>query len=276
MKFDLRLLQILFLGSFLLFGILILNWDTNFTNVLSVIAVALLTQSLFCLAFNLPINTVKSSLITALGLSILLRSNHPFIFGLAGFFAIGSKYIFRIGGKHFINPANFGVVFIILFTGLAWVSPGQWGNSTILFFVVGSLGLMILTNLSKIDLVLSFAFFYFGMDFCWNILYKGWPLDYFYQNLTNGSILLFSFFMITDPSSTPNSRSARIIWTFLVAALAFYLSAFCFVKGAPLYSLFLLSVMVPLLDKWSKASAFSWDSMKSRELFTNDVPLRTD
>lgn len=269
MKLDLRLLQILFLGGFLTYGVAVLSWDIHPRQIALLIVTAAVIQSLFCLAFGLPIHTVKSSLITSLGLSIILRSNYDFIFALAGFFAIGSKYIFRYENKHFINPANFGVIFIILFTGLAWISPSQWGSSTILFFIVGSLGLMILTNLNKIDLAFSFILFYFGMDILWNVIYKGWPMDYTIHNISNGSTVLFTFFMITDPSSTPNARWARIIWVFLISLLAFYLSAFHYIKGAPLYALFFLSPLVPILDKLFRDSTFSWDSIVTRPLYTN-------
>ena len=271
MKLDLRLLQIAFLASFLAFGVSQLSWDIDIQKILILIGAAILTQSLFCLAFNIPIQAVKSALITSLGLSIILRSNHEFIYAMAGFFAIGSKYIFRYHHKHFINPANFGIVFIVLFTGVAWVSPSQWGSGTVLFFIVGSLGLMMLSNLKKIDLALSFIVFYFGFDFLWNIVYKGLPLDNFIHNISNGSVVLFTFFMITDPSSTPNSRRTRIFWVFLISVLAFYLANFLYVKCAPLFSLFILSPLVPLLDHYAKEPLFSWDSMEKRELHTNAV-----
>lgn len=268
-KFDLRILQILFLASFLSYGIFVLDWETNLVNVSIIILIAALTQSLFCLAFNLPIHALKSALITSLGIAILLRSNHLFIFGMTAFFAIGAKYIFRIQHKHFINPANFGIVFIILFTGKAWISPSQWGSSTALIFIIGSLGLMILTNLKKIDLAISFLIFYFGFDFVWNIIYKGWPLDSFSHNFSNGSTLLFTFFMITDPSSTPNSRLGRILWVMIIAIIAFYLTTFQYVKGAPLYALFVSSILVPIFDQLFLNEMFSWDSIKNRTLYSN-------
>lgn len=271
MNFDLRYLQILFLSSFLSYGIRYLDWDISCDKIATIVFISVLTQGLFCLAFKIPVNAIKSALITALGISIIMRSNHLFIYGMAGFFAVASKYIFRINNKHFFNPANFGVVFIILFTGVAWISPAQWGNSTILFFIVGSMALLILTNIRKIDLAISFILFFFGLDFIWNIVYKNWPIDFFIHNISSGSLVLFTFFMITDPSSTPNSRTARIVWVFLISVFAFYLQAFKFIKGAPLFSLFLLSFAVPLFDYLFKnESKFAWDSMYKRELYTND------
>jgi Na+-transporting NADH:ubiquinone oxidoreductase subunit NqrB len=183
---------------------------------------------------------------------------------------VASKFVFRSQNKHFFNPANFGVVFMVLFTGVAYISPAQWGNAAILLFILGSFGLLILTNIRKMDLAISWIVFFFGMDYLWNIYYKNWPLDFFVHSISSGSMILFTFFMITDPSSTPNSRVARVIWVFLVAALAFYLQAFKFIKGAPLYSLFIMSFTVPCFDYIFKdESRFSWDSMYRRPLYNN-------
>jgi Na+-transporting NADH:ubiquinone oxidoreductase subunit NqrB len=272
MKFDLRYLQILFLSSFLAYGMNYLGWDITMEKVGMVIAISLLTQGLFCLAFKIPVNAMKSSMITALGISIILQSNYLFIYGMAGFFAVSSKYIFRVKNKHFFNPANFGIIFIILFTGVAWISPAQWGHSANLLFVVCSMALLILTNLRKIDLTLSFIVFFSGLDFLWNLAYKGWDFDYFLHNISSGSMVLFAFFMITDPSSTPNSRVARVIWVFLISCLAFYLQTFMFVKGAPLFALFIMSITVPVFDYiFRKEGKFSWDSNFQRPLYTNDL-----
>ena len=44
-----------------------------------------------------------------------------------------------------------------------------------------------------------------------------WPLDYFIHSVSTGSLLLFTFFMISDPKTSPNHPVARIIWAVLIA-----------------------------------------------------------
>lgn len=269
MKLDLRLVQIIFLGCFLSLGVSQWNWDIRIQNIFALLITAVLTQSLFCLAFNIPIQAVKSALITSLGLCIILRSPHEFIYAMAGFFAIGSKYVLRYHHKHFINPANFGLVFIVLFTGVAWIANSQWTWSTIMFFMLGSSGILLLTNLKKIDLVVSFIIFFYGIEFAWHTLYLGGSVASFFPWISNGSLIFFTFFMIADPSSTPNSRPMRMVWVFLIAIVALYLEHFHSLIGAPFFALFLLSPLVPILDHYAKEPLFAWDSMKKRELFTN-------
>ncbi|MFK7968736.1 MAG: RnfABCDGE type electron transport complex subunit D [Bacteroidia bacterium] len=40
--------------------------------------------------------------------------------------------------------------------------------------------------------------------------------------MTNGSLLLFTFFMITDPMTTPNARKPRIVWAILIGIVSFF------------------------------------------------------
>ena len=94
------------------------------------------------------------------------------------------------------------------------------------------------------------------------IIYLGWPMDHFIQSVSTGSLLLFSFFMITDPKTIPNHTVVRIVWCTAIAAVAFYLTAFKFVNGAPIFVLVLAQPLVPILDKFFKAKKFEWDPVK--------------
>ncbi len=42
------------------------------------------------------------------------------------------------------------------------------------------------------------------------------------HQLQSGAMLLFAFFMISDPKTTPDSRPGRLLFAFLVAAGAYY------------------------------------------------------
>jgi Na+-translocating ferredoxin:NAD+ oxidoreductase RnfD subunit len=48
-------------------------------------------------------------------------------------------------------------------------------------------------------------------------LWLGEPLAIPIHRLQNGALLIFAFFMIPDPKTTPNSRTGRIVFAFLVA-----------------------------------------------------------
>jgi hypothetical protein len=64
-------LQIVSLGSFLGFGLFALNWNSNPGTYAAIMSVVLLTQSVFIHFLKMPWSSLKSGLITGLGLCLL-------------------------------------------------------------------------------------------------------------------------------------------------------------------------------------------------------------
>ena len=64
--------------------------------------------------------------------------------------------------------------------------------------------------------------------------------------------------MITDPKTIPDHKLARILWCMAIAAVSFYLLAFKFINGAPIFVLLMAQPLVPVLDKFFKAKRFEW------------------
>lgn len=259
---DARYLQIAYLSCFLCYGIAQLHWEIQGQNFLSTLVVAVLTQIIGAKITKQPLSSVKSALITVLGITLLMRSESYLIYALAAFIAIASKFIIRFNGKHIINPGNFGIIAVILLTGQAWISPGQWGNTASLLFLIGAAGMMVVLKVGRMDLALPFLLAYAGLEYYRVVMYQGWPMDFFWHKLLNGSLMLFTFFMITDPKSTPSHWAGRVIFSLSIAYLAYYLGNFKFVIGAPIWALFFLSPLTILLDKIFKSNNFEWITSK--------------
>ena len=168
---DARLYQIGFLASFLLLGFLTRDWQLHPEVVATAIVTALTTQYL-CLKVSSskpllvpltkgdlggsPRSQFYSPMITALGLSVLLRVDHPWAMAFASAIAILSKFLLQHNQKHIFNPANFGIVCAVLFTHEAWVSPGQWGESMWyvgMFLICGGL---VLKKVGRWDTTIAF------------------------------------------------------------------------------------------------------------------------
>jgi Na+-translocating ferredoxin:NAD+ oxidoreductase RnfD subunit len=60
---------------------------------------------------------------------------------------------------------------------------------------------------------------------------------------------LFTFFMITDPKTTPDRRSARMLFAALVAAAGAWLQFVHYMPHGLMFALFFASPLVPLLDR---------------------------
>lgn len=255
---DARHFQIVYLGTFLLYGILGLGWKAEIPAYATILFIAFLTQGIGIYWKGLSYTSLKSALITALGLCLLLKASALWVLALATFLAIGSKFCIRSSGKHLFNPANFGIIAAILLTGEAWVSPGQWGNHVILLFMMGAAGLIVLLKVGRLDTSLAFLLSFGGLLLIQNVAYKGWPIDHVLHSLTTGTLLLFTFFMITDPKTTPNAPKARIIWAALVGLITFGMTTWLDVFDAPIWALFFISPLTVLLDRYMKHAKFEW------------------
>ena len=281
---DPRNYQILFLSLFLFLGIATRDWTLRPDLILVVIVTCLLTQWLAISVLgkskgkllNLLIKksecldksdsdfatfskmaSLKSAMITALGLSLLLRTDHYTTMILAGSLAILSKFLFQVERKHFFNPANFGIIAALILTNDAWVSPVQWGDDgwyALLFLGTGG---MVLKRVGRWDTTAAFLGTYALLEGIRN-LWLGWTWDVYCHRLMSGSLLLFALFMITDPRSIPKARFGRLLWAGFIAILAFILRNYFFISSGVFWALFALSPLSVVLDFIWSAPQFSW------------------
>jgi Na+-translocating ferredoxin:NAD+ oxidoreductase RnfD subunit len=162
--------------------------------------------------------------------------------------AVASKYVIRWRGRHWLNPTNFAVLTgTLLLPG--WLSSGQWGHLAILPLALGGLGILVLLRAGRLDSALTFLIWSSALE-CARILYYGYPhpIDIFIHRLNNGALWLFTFYMLTDPQTTPQTRWGRILHASLVALVSFYFAEWWYWKDTPLWALVFLAPTVPLLD----------------------------
>jgi len=190
----------------------------------------------------------RSALISGLSLCLLLRVTAPWLIAVAAVITIASKFVFRFRGKHLFNPTCFGLVAMLALTRDAWVSPGQWGHAAIIGFAILCLGSVVVTRAARADVTFAFLAAWAAVLFG-RAAWLGQPWTTPLHMLTNGSILLFAFFMISDPRTTPDSRAGRILFATLVALGAGFVQFGLFRTNGPLWSLAACSLLVPLVDR---------------------------
>jgi len=261
---DPRYFQIVFLSSFLTYGVFALGWEGNMSHYLTLITTCLVVQSLGILILKLPLHSLRSALITSLGLCLLFKAGEIPYFILAGVLAIGSKFLIRHRNKHIFNPANFGVMVPLLITDKTWISPGQWGSDMALLFFFGAAGLMILLRISRLETGLTFLLTYFCISIGYDLLYLGWDFDFVLHKMTTGALLLFSFFMITDPMTIPNRRSVRIVWAASIAILTFTIGKSFAIHTAAMWILLAGAPLLPVLDRIFPSKKYQWFQDRSR------------
>jgi Na+-translocating ferredoxin:NAD+ oxidoreductase RnfD subunit len=181
--------------------------------------------------FRSLVNFLLSAHITGLAVAMLLYANErllPIAFATA--VAIGSKAIFRVpvgnGTRHFLNPSNFGITLTLLlfpWVGIAppyhftenlsgvgdWIVPG-------LLILSGTLLNVQLTK--KGPLILGWLGGFAGQALLRNLIF-GTPLVAALLPMTGVAFLLFTFYMVTDPGTTPFKPRDQVAFGVAVAAV---------------------------------------------------------
>ncbi len=241
-----------------MYGFYFLGWDADWLNIIAAFAGTLIITWLAIKRGMVGRHSLKSALITSLGLSLLLKANSPWLFLLAAVLAIGQKVLIRPGNKHLWNPANFGIVAVVILSGSAWISPGQWGSGALLIFIIGSLGLAVLSKIKRLETGFTFLIVLSSLEAARSIFYMGWGADVWLHKMSSGSLWLFALFMITDPMTSPNSRPMRILWATGIAIVSFVLANFYFINAAPFWVLFFATPLNFIIDRLYKSMPFKW------------------
>jgi Na+-transporting NADH:ubiquinone oxidoreductase subunit NqrB len=193
-----------------------------------------------------------SALLTGNGVAFILRvpgTEHGdwwslrgwWIFAATAAVSLLSKYVIQLRGRHLFNPSNIGLVlcFLVLGSGRAepldfWWSPmSAWMALALVIIVAGGLAILARLHLVEIAVAfwLSFAAGIGVLALTGHEMTASWHLgpitgaDFWWVLVSSPEILVFLFFMITDPKTIPAGRSARIAYAVGVGSLAAILIA---------------------------------------------------
>jgi enediyne biosynthesis protein E5 len=270
---DPRHCQIAALSGLLLYGTLGLGFDVTPGRSLLILGSALLAQWILGRAAGASAFEPRSALISALSLCLLLRTEHHALAALAAVLAISSKFVVRVRGKHVFNPTNVAIALVVLGTGRAWVSPGQWGDSAFFAFLMACAGGLVVWKALRSDVALAFLAAWAAVLFG-RALWLGDPVAIPLHQLKSGSLLLFAFFMISDPKTTPDARPCRLLFGALVAVAAFYVQFVLYrPSGGLILALFVLSPLVPILDRLFPGPRYQWPGVSKGVTHAPDLPV---
>lgn len=265
-RLDARYFQISFQAVLLTAGVLLRDFSLLPLQMALALAAAAATQAFWLRVFKLAGVGYLSPLITGFGLSLLLRADSQWLHPLVACLAISGKFVIRIRGKHIFNPANFGVGVALLVLPGAWVSPGQWGNDLgVAVWLIG-LGALVAQRAQRDDAAFLFLGTFLGLTaarlfYLGHSLGRGWEI-WCHQAL-NGALLLFAFFMISDPMTLPDRPLARRLHVMLVAVVAFCWQFLFYRPNGALWALLFLAPLVPLWDSIWPGKRHNWHGNRS-------------
>ena len=193
-----------------------------------------------------------SALLTGNGVAFILRvpgtehgdwwsTNGWWIFAGTAAVSLLSKYVITFRGRHIFNPSNFGLVLCFVLLGPEHADPLAfwWGPMSVwlalaLVLIVGG-GLKILSRLKLVGIAvgfwLTFASGVAVLAAAGHEMTAPWHLgpiagfDLWWLLVTSPEVLVFLFFMITDPRTIPETGRGRRIYAISVGLVACLLIA---------------------------------------------------
>jgi enediyne biosynthesis protein E5 len=256
---DARHLQIAALAGLLAINFATIDFGARVMASACAVAASLATQAVCARLTKTPLDP-RSPLITGLSLSLLLRADEPWTHAIAGVIAVSSKFLLRIDGKHVFNPAGFAIVVMLLLPTGVWISPGQWGTSLWFAALASFFAITVLHAARRGDIAIYFLLSYTALLFA-RAIWLTDPLAIPLHQLQSGSLLIFAFFMISDPRTSPDSPLGRFLFAFAVAGVAHYLAFFVQIRPSLYFALIALSPATLVIDKLLPAPRFSWSPL---------------
>lgn len=164
---------------------------------------------------------------------LLFAADQLWIVAFASSLAVASKWLIRVpvempngrlGTRHVLNPSNFGITAtLLLFPSVGIAPPYQFSENTsgvldwFLPFVVIVTGSLLNTKLTgRMTLIIAWVAA-FALQAVVRGLIHDTPIAAGLMPMTGFAFVLFSFYMITDPATSPSGRVNQVIFAFAVA-----------------------------------------------------------
>lgn len=177
-----------------------------------------------------PIDFLLSAHISGLAVSMLLYANDRLLpIAFAAVTAIGSKYIFRAGtnghSRHFFNPSNLGITATLLcFPWVGIAQPymftenlGDAGDYVLPLIIICSGSFLNAKLTKRVPLILAWLGCFVAQAAVRHFVLGTLFLPSL-NPMTGVAFLLFTFYMVTDPATTPSTVRGQIAFGAAVAA----------------------------------------------------------
>ena len=193
-----------------------------------------------------------SAMLTGSGVALIFRvigTEHGdywswhgwYLFAIVAGLSLLTKYVIKYRGSHVFNPSNVGLVVAFLVLGSTRVEPldfwwapfGVWMAAAYLIIIVG--GVLITRRLHLLEMSAAFWItlaagigVVAASGHCMTARWSFAPVcgsRFWWVIVTSPEVLIFLFFMITDPKTVPAGRVARLAFAASVALVSTLLIA---------------------------------------------------
>ncbi len=223
------------------------HFQLSIAQILLALGTSALLESAIAFRSRHVILWPASALLTGNGVAFVLRvpgTAHGDWWSLRGWWifvgaaavSLLSKHVIRRRGEHVFNPSNIGLVVVFLALGrnradpldFWWGPMSVWLALTLAVIVAGGFAILLRLGLLRVALGfwLSFAAGIGVLALSGHAMTARWhlgPISGFHLwwvLITSPEVLVFLFFMITDPKTAPRSPTARLVYAVSLGVLA--------------------------------------------------------
>jgi Na+-translocating ferredoxin:NAD+ oxidoreductase RnfD subunit len=229
-----------------------LHFDVSIPQILAAILTCAILEVALTFRQSRAFVWPASAMLTGSGVALILRvvgtpSDNPWntnawqVFAVVAGLSLLSKYVIKYRGSHVFNPSNIGLVVAFIVLGTTRVEPLDfwWAPLNvwmlIAYAVIITGGLLITRRLQLLALAATFWLaltigvgIVAGSGHCMTANWAFAPVcgfDYWRVIVFSPEVLIFLFFMITDPKTVPGGRVGRVVFGLLVAGASTLLLA---------------------------------------------------
>lgn len=256
---DPRFISVTLLSGLAFYALLTPAFGRNPAQLAASLLSWVVADALLLIFYQKVLLVPLSALVPALAAFVLVDSPHAWPYAAVGAAAILSKHFLRVDGRHVFNPLNFGLVTgLLFFGGSVAFGIARFGDSPWLFAWTVGLGALVTWRSGRLDIALAYGATFLAGAAARSFLSGGRFLTAA-SPATNIVFYLYAFHMMTDPKTTPDTRSRRITFGVLVGLVDAALR-WNGVVNAPLYALFVVLGLLPFFRKGEAAlpGSFVW------------------
>ena len=233
-------------------GQTVLGFRVSVVQILVAILTCAVIEVTWTFASSRSLVWPASAMLTGSGVALIFRvlgtengdywSWHGwYLFAIVAGLSLLTKYVIKYRGSHVFNPSNVGLVAAFLVLGSTRVEPldfwwapfGVWMAAAYLIIIVG--GVLITRRLHLLEMSAAFWItlaagigVVAASGHCMTARWSFGPVcdsRFWWVIVTSPEVLIFLFFMITDPKTVPAGRVARLAFAASVALVCTLLMA---------------------------------------------------
>lgn len=229
LQFDARLWVVLNHISLLVSGIIFFNFQRTVSQIFWTVGTALSVDVVLRYFFrreDVSIRNLLSPAVTGLSLVLLLNSHSIFVYVFSVGASIVSKYVLCFDRKHFFNPSLFGIVVTYCYFdfGTFKIQYDQFMGIGYCALQLCILGFFTLYFARRLVMPVFYYVVLVGGAFFVSFFWKDTYLIELIGPELSASGILFAFFMMTDPVTSPSGWMKQIFFSVLCALISLVLT----------------------------------------------------